>query len=88
MDLGVIVSLTRLVNIVNIQSYQRKRPVTVFPVQRDVIPFHEPQVNFPRKPLYFPGGFVGMSAPALHVGNSHVAVEVGNWRWIVRGRIA
>ncbi len=67
MDLGAIVSLTRLVNIVNIQSYQRKRPVTVFPVQRDVISFHEPQVHFPRKPLYLPRGFIGMCAPALHV---------------------
>ena len=88
MDLGVIVSLTRLVNIVNIQSYQRKRPVTVFPVQRDVIPFHEPQVHFPRKPLYLPRGFVGMCAPALHIGNSHMAVEVSNRRRIIRGCIA
>ena len=88
MDLGVIVSLTRVVNIVNIQSYQRKCPVTVFPVQRDVISFHEPQVHFPRKPLYLPRGFVGVCAPALHIGNSHVAVEVSNWRRIVRGCIA
>ena len=88
MDLGVIVSLTRLVNLVNIQSYQRKSPVKVFPVQRDVIACHEPQVNFPRKPLYFPRGFVGMSAPPLHVGNSDMAVEVSNWRRIVRGCIA
>ena len=88
MDLGVIVSLTRLVNIVNIQSYQRKRSVPVFPVQRNVIPFHESQVHFPRKPLYFSRGFVGVCAPALHICHSHLAVEVCNWRRIVRGCIA
>src|SRR5580765_1819391 len=88
MDLGIIVSLTRLVNLVNIQSYQSKCPVTVFPVQGDVIAFHEPQVHLPRKPLYLPRGFVGVCAPALHISNSHVAVEVSNWRRIVRGCIA
>jgi hypothetical protein len=71
----------------DVQSYQREGAEMAVAVFADVGALHKAQVDFEDIASGLPGGPVGTGSGPLDKSHTNVAVEIGDYRGVVLGRI-